>query len=70
MSLKPLNVLFINKVAKKTPIPKKTDQDEKTEDTPREKTPPPLRFDCPVCDKPYKTLILLQQHIDHCIANS
>ncbi|XP_049876852.1 optineurin isoform X2 [Pectinophora gossypiella] len=33
----------------------------------REKTPPPLRYDCPVCDKPFKTLLLLQQHVDSCL---
>ncbi|CAK1584873.1 unnamed protein product [Parnassius mnemosyne] len=30
-------------------------------------SPPPLRFVCPVCDDTFKTLILLQQHIDSCL---
>lgn len=33
----------------------------------KETTPPPLRFDCPVCDKPFKSLIFLQQHVDNCL---
>ncbi|XP_045527589.1 optineurin isoform X1 [Pieris brassicae] len=32
-----------------------------------ETTPPAIRYDCPVCDKPFKTLILLQQHVDSCL---
>ncbi|XP_063626477.1 optineurin isoform X1 [Cydia splendana] len=34
---------------------------------PKEVTPPPLRFDCPVCDEPFKTLVLLQQHVENCL---
>ncbi|XP_073953243.1 NF-kappa-B essential modulator kenny isoform X1 [Choristoneura fumiferana] len=33
----------------------------------RESTPPPPRFDCPVCDRTFRTLPLLQHHVDSCL---
>ncbi|XP_047535879.1 optineurin isoform X3 [Vanessa atalanta] len=39
----------------------------KSKEVVHETTPPPLRFDCPVCDQPFKTLILLEQHVDSCL---
>ncbi|CAH0590026.1 unnamed protein product [Chrysodeixis includens] len=46
---------------------KKKLSDESNKDLAKESTPPPLRYDCPVCDQPFKTLILLQQHVDNCL---
>ncbi|KAF9820451.1 hypothetical protein SFRURICE_009870, partial [Spodoptera frugiperda] len=46
---------------------KKKLSDMPEEGATKESTPPPLRFDCPVCDQPFKTLILLQQHVEHCL---
>ncbi|CAH2042691.1 unnamed protein product, partial [Iphiclides podalirius] len=30
-------------------------------------SPPPQMYVCPVCDQSFKTLIFLQQHVDHCL---
>ncbi|XP_063540881.1 optineurin isoform X2 [Cydia strobilella] len=46
---------------------KKLSNEPPTPKVPKEVTPPPLRFDCPVCDEPFKTLVLLQQHVEHCL---
>nr|XP_049700744.1 optineurin isoform X4 [Helicoverpa armigera] len=54
-----------NMVRKKKKLSNEVDKQE--EGATKESTPPPLRFDCPVCDKPFKTIILLQQHVDHCL---
>lgn len=54
----------INKVSKKKKL---SPEKESPEGAIKESSPPPLRFDCPLCDKPFKTLILLQQHVDICL---
>ncbi|XP_063831026.1 uncharacterized protein LOC135080270 [Ostrinia nubilalis] len=56
-----------NGATKKTGIKKKKISEEESMEMDKEGTPPPLRFDCPVCDKPFKTLVLLQQHVDSCL---
>ncbi|KAM3959271.1 NF-kappa-B essential modulator kenny [Aphomia sociella] len=48
-------------------VHKKQKLEDKNEELPRETTPPPQRFRCPVCDKELKTVILLQQHVDSCL---
>ncbi|XP_059059589.1 NF-kappa-B essential modulator [Achroia grisella] len=48
-------------------VHKKQKVEGKTEELPRETTPPPQKYRCPVCDKEFKTMILLQQHVDSCL---
>ncbi|KAI8419791.1 hypothetical protein MSG28_008443 [Choristoneura fumiferana] len=57
---RPPHVFVNNKVQKKTLTRTVYKPPE------RESTPPPPRFDCPVCDRTFRTLPLLQHHVYKC----